>query len=373
MEMDRKALFEKFIAGMQSVEMEKDIPSLKDKLPSGFNIGTAVPVYDLTKPNYETELIKKHFNTVVAENCCKWGNVAKGPDKYDWTEPDLYMNFARENNLRARWHNFVWHGQCAPWAFYKNPDEVDMKEFFTGELPASKLASAEVFEKRVQSWIQAVCDRYRGQIVSYDVVNEVISDKNFALRVREDHSYWQEVMGPDYVEKAFFWAHEADPDAELVINDYNLETIAEKRQAEYDLVKNMLSKKVPVSAVGLQGHINMKTSSIKMMEETIEMYASLGLNVLVTELDVSFFEHEDKSPLILTEENLKKQADFYGELFECFKRQNKKGNLSDVILWGVSDYTSWKNNFPVPGRGDAPLLFGKDGKAKPAFWKIISE
>ena len=244
-----------------------------------------------------------------------------------------------------------------------------MKEFFTG-LDSSKMASKEVFEKRVKDWVQAVCDRYRGQIVSYDVVNECISDKNFALRTREDHSYWQEIMGPDYVEKAFHWAHEADPKAELVINDYNLETIPQKRQGEYDFVKDLLKKGAPVSAVGIQGHININ-SDIKMIEDTIELYASLGLNVLVTELDVSLFQHDDKSPLVLTEELLNKQADFYYNLFECFKRQNAKGNLSDVILWGVSDYTTWKNNFPVPGRGDAPLLFGKDGKSKPAFWKII--
>lgn len=369
--MDRKEMFKKYIEGMQKIEMEKDIPSLREVLPSSLNIGTSVPVYDLTEANYETEIIKKHFNTVVAENCCKWGSVNKGPGFFDWSEADMYMKFVRDNNLRARWHNFVWHGQCAPWAFYKNPDDVNFEEFFKGNLDVSKMATKEEFEKRVREWIQVVCDRYRGQIVSYDVVNECISDKNFALRTREDHSYWQDIMGSDYVEKVFHWAHEADPNAELVINDYNLETIAQKRQGEYDLVKTMLNKGVPVSAVGIQGHINMQSSSVKTMEETIEMYASLGLNVLVTELDVSFFEHDDQSPLVFTEDKLKKQADFYFDLFECFKRQNQKGNLSDVILWGVSDYTTWKNNFPVPGRGDAPLLFGRDGKAKPAFWKII--
>jgi len=366
-----KKMFEEYLAGMQGKEIEKDIPSLCEKLKPYMNIGTSVPVYDLTKPNYETELIKKHFNTVVAENCCKMMSIVKGPGDYYWDEADMFMDFARDNNLRARWHNFVWHAQCAPWIFYKDPSKLNMKDFFENKIQASDFASKEQIEKRVQEWIQAVADRYRGRIVSYDVVNEVISDKNFALRNREDHSYWQDVMGPDYVEKAFRWAHEADPDAELVINDYNLETISEKRQAEYDFIKDLLSKKVPVNAVGLQGHINMVSSSVPFIEETIEMYASLGLKVLVTELDVSFFEHEDKSPLIVNEENLKKQADFYFELFECFKRQSKKGNLSDVILWGVSDYTSWKNHFPVPGRGDAPLLFDKDGKAKTAFWKII--
>lgn len=369
--MERKEMFEKFLTGMQGIEIEKDIPSLREVFKGSLNIGTSVPGYDLTKPNFETELIKKHFNTVVAENCCKMMNVYKGPGEYFWDEADMFFDFAKENNLRARWHNFVWHGQCAPWIFYKDASKVNMKDFFENKVLAEDLASSEQIDKRVKDWIQSVCDRYRGQIVSYDVVNEVISDKKFALRTREDHSYWQDVMGPDYVEKAFHWAHEADPNAELVINDYNLETISEKRQAEYDFVKNLLSKKVPVSAVGLQGHINMRSSNIDFIEETIEKYASLGVKVLVTELDVSFFDHEDKSPLILSEENLKKQADFYYELFECFKRQNKKGNLSDVILWGVSDYTTWKNHFPVPGRGDAPLLFGKDGKAKPAFWKII--
>jgi len=369
--MDNREKFQRYIDGMQGKTIENDIPSLCNELKDYMNVGTSVPFYDLTKPNYETELIKKHFNTVVAENCCKWMSVNKGENDFFWDDADRFVNFAKENNLRTRWHNFVWHGQCAPWAFYKNPQDCNMEEFFNGMIPPEKLASPEVFEKRVKTWIQAVADRYRGQIVSYDVVNECISDKNYVLRTREDHSYWQEVLGSDYVEKAFFWAHEADPDAELVINDYNLETIPEKRQGEYNFVKGMLSKGVPVSAVGLQGHINMKNSNVSFIEETIEMFASLGVNVLVTELDVSFFEHDDKSPLVLSEDNLKRQADFYCELFECFKRQSKKGNLSDVIFWGASDYTSWKNNFPVPERGDAPLLFDRDGKAKSAFWSVL--
>lgn len=369
--MDFKKEFEKYIEGMQGKQIENNLPSLCETYRSILNIGTSVPVYDLRKPNYETELIKKHFNTVVAENCCKMINVYKGEGDYNWADSDLFMDFARDNNLRARWHNFVWHGQCSPWIFYKDPSKADLKVFFENKMDPQDYASKEQMDTRVKNWIQAVCDRYRGRIVSYDVCNEIISDKRFALRNREDRSYWQDVMGPDYVEKAFCWAHEADPDAELVLNDYNLETIPEKRQAEYDFVKDMLKKGIPVSAVGLQGHINMHSPEISQIEETIEMYASLGVKVLVTELDVSFFHFEDEGKLILSPENYQKQADYYGNLFECFIRQSKKGNLSDVIFWGVSDYTTWKNNFPVQGRGDAPLLFDRDGKAKPAFHKIL--
>ena len=369
--MNENEQFKKYLDGMKGISIEEKIPSLCETFKPYMNIGTSVPAYDISHPNFETDLIKKHFNTVVAENSCKMMSIYKGEDDFYWDEADLFMNFASENKLRARWHNFVWHAQCAPWAFYKDPSKLNMQDFFENKINPQDFASKEVFEKRVKNWIQAVCDRYKERIVSYDVVNECISDKRFALRNREDHSYWQDVMGSDYVEKAFCWAHEADPSSELVINDYNLETIPEKRQAEFDFVKNLQKKKIPVSAVGLQGHINMIGNKIEMLEDTIEMYASLGLKVLITELDVSFFEFEDKSPLVLSEENLKKQADFYYDLFECFKRQSKKGNLSEVIFWGASDYTSWKNHFPVPGRGDAPLLFGKDGKAKPAFWKII--
>ena len=380
---------------------EKDIPCLWEELKQYFNVGVAVPQYMIENNMAEIEIVKKHFNQVVAENCTKMQYVYPEEDKFYWDEADSFIKFAKDNNKIVRWHTFVWHSQSPVWIFFDdyNPGEMpkfdpakfDPEKFKKEKFDPSKfdfakydpvqaalthkLASKEQMEKRVQKYIQAVTDRYKGIISSYDVVNEVISDKRFNLRTRDDRSLWQEIMGPDYVEKAFFWARECDPNAELVINDYNLETIVEKRDGMYDAVKKMLSKGVPITTVGLQMHISMVSNPVKQIEEAIEKFASLGVNVIVTEMDVSIHAHDDndKEPKILTAELLQKQADYYYDLFECFKRQAKKGNLTDVVWWGVTDKFTWKNNFPVFGRGDAPLLFDTEGKIKPSFWSVCGK
>ena len=208
-------------------------------------------------------------------------------------------------------------------------------------------------------------------------MNECISDKNFVLRDGADRSQWFDILGPDYVDKAFFWAKEAFPKSSLVINDYNLEMVPGKREGMYKLLKGMLERGVPVDTVGLQMHINIEYPPVSEIEKTIELYGSLGLKVIVTEMEISMYSDREQDNGIFEErkeytaELLEKQAARYEEIFECFKKEAKAGILKDVVLWGITDRMSWKNNFPVPGRTDAPLLFDGDGKPKPAFERLV--
>lgn len=307
----------------------------------------------------DLDLAKKHFNLIVAENDTKMGPVYQGEDNYNWTMADRYVKFAKENNQDLRWHTLVWHNQSPDWIF---KDDNGNK------------VSKEVLENRLKKYIFAVGKRYANDICSVDVVNECISDKNFILRDGNDRSQWFDILGPDYVDKAFFWAKEAFPKSSLVINDYNLEMIEGKRQGMYKLVKGMLERGVPVDTVGLQMHINIQNPPISEIEQTIELFGSLGLNVIVTEMEVSAyidkdFEHPDPRREY-TKEFVDQQAERYYQLFECFKKEAKAGILKDVVLWGITDRLSWKNNFPAPGRTDCPLLFDNDGKAKPAFDRL---
>ena len=212
--------------------------------------------------------------------------------------------------------------------------------------------------------------RYGDYITSVDVVNECISDKNFILRDGNDRSLWNQIIGPEYIDKAFFWAKQAFPKSSLVINDYNLETVPEKRQGMYNLLKDLLSRGVPVDTVGLQMHINIEYPPVEQIKETIEMYGQLGLNVIVTEMEVSIYKDDKETQKTVTEEIQEKLAQRYKELFECFKMEAQKGILKDVVLWGVTDKFTWKNYFPVPNRKDAPLLFDDEGKEKAAFFAI---
>lgn len=330
-------------------EFKKQHPEIKIPEPEPFP----------TEVLPDLDLAKKHFNLIVAENDTKMGAVYQGEDNYNWTMADRYVKFARENNQDLRWHTLVWHNQSPDWIF---KDDNGNK------------VSKEVLENRLKKYIFAVGKRYANDICSVDVVNECISDKNFILRDGNDRSQWFDILGPDYVDKAFFWAKEAFPKSSLVINDYNLEMIEGKRQGMYKLVKGMVERGVPVDTVGLQMHINIQNPPISEIEQTIELFGSLGLNVIVTEMEVSAyidkdFEHPDPRREY-TKDFLDQQAERYYQLFECFKKEAKAGILKDVVLWGITDRLSWKNNFPAPGRTDCPLLFDNDGKAKPAFDKL---
>ena len=163
------------------------------------------------------------------------------------------------------------------------------------------------------------------------------------------------------------------------LNDYNLEMVPGKREGMYKLVKGMLDRGVPVDTVGLQMHINIENPPVSEIEKTIELYGSLGLKVIVTEMEISMYADREQDKGIFEErkeytpELLTQQADRYAEIFECFKKEARAGILKDVVLWGITDRMSWKNNFPVPGRTDAPLLFDGEGKPKPAFDRLCGE
>ena len=307
----------------------------------------------------DKKLAAEQFNLVVAENECKMGSIYHGPDQFDFSGADRLLAFAKQNNQAMRWHTLVWHNQSPRWIF---------------EDGNGGKASKELLEERLKKYIFTVGERYRDDICSVDVVNECISDKNFVLRDGADRSQWFDILGPEYVDKAFFWAKEAFPKSSLVINDYNLEMMEGKRQGMYKLVKGMKERGVPGDTVGLQMHINIENPPISEIDQTIELYGSLGLNVIVTEMEVSAyldkdFEHPDPKREY-DQAFLDQQAERYYQIFECFKKEAKAGILKDVVLWGITDRMSWKNNFPAPGRGDCPLLFDKDGNPKPAFDKL---
>ena len=343
----RKAWFEEF---KKNFKPQPGMPEFKFTEPEPFPKGDMI----------EKQLAATQFNLVVAENECKMGNIYRGPDQFDFTGPDRLLKFARENKQDMRWHTLVWHQQSPKWIF---DDGKGGK------------ASKEQLEERLKHYIMTVGERYKNDICSVDVVNECISDKNFVLRDGADRSQWFDILGPDYVDKTFFWAKEAFPNSSLVINDYNLEMFEGKRMGMYNFVKGMLERGVPVDTIGLQMHINIQNPPVSEIEKTIELYASLGLNVIVTEMDISAyvdkdFEHPDPRREY-DKAFLDEQANRYAQVFECFKRYAKQGILKDVLLWGITDRMTWKNNFPAPGRTDAPLLFDNEGNPKPAFDKLL--
>jgi endo-1,4-beta-xylanase len=338
---------------------EVNIPNLSETWQRHFDIGTCASLSDVDMSSQTAQLLMKHFTVLVGENEQKMDIVQPSEGRYNWEQADAIINFGEMTGMRLRWHPLVFHNQNPAWVFQD-------------KATPSKAVSRDVLNQRLKTYIQTVVRRYRNRIDSYDVVNEALSDRA-GLRTGAEGSKWHEILGADYIDNAFRWAREADPKVQLVINDYGLESSnTRKREEMYNLVRGMKSRGVPVDAIGMQMHINLKTPTVKEIQDAIERFASLGVKVMITELDISIYASDteakkDPTPAILLE-----QAQRYKDLFAMFRDQKQKGNLADmVIVWGPSDAGSWKNNSPVPGRTDAPLFFDVRLQSKPAFWGLI--
>jgi endo-1,4-beta-xylanase len=335
--------------------LAQDTRGLKDYYKSYFPVGVAVSPQVLAGP--EADLIKKEFNSLTAENVMKMGPIHPEENRYNWDPADQIVNFALANNMKMRGHTLCWHNQTPAWIFKDN---------------AGNQVSKEVLLQRLKDHITTVVSRYKGKIYAWDVVNEAIDDKD-AVFYRP--SPWYNIIGEEYIAKAFEYAHAADPDALLFYNDYNTESPS-KRAKIIKLVKSLVDKGVPIHGIGIQGHWSIFGPNEDDVAQSIAEYSSLGLKLHVTELDVSVYTPEqgrrDKRPDeqdTFTPDMEQKQLELYSAIFRVF-RDNKK-SISAVTFWNVTDKRSWLDNFPVRGRKNYPLLFDKDLKPKKAYWEVV--
>lgn len=351
-------------------EYQKDIPQLKDVLSQYFPFGTSVNPSEIDENNVHSDFIKYQYGAIVPDNCMKPESVQPTEGNFTFDDADKIVNFANDNNMILRGHTLVWHSQVPAW-FFQDKDD------------SSKPASRELLLQRMKTHIQTVMGRYKGRVNYWDVVNEVISDKS-GLRGQDENSKWKSIIGDvdgdgyddDYIRLAFEYAHEADPDAKLIINDYGTEGSSRKRDDLYNLVDRLLVKGTPIDGIGIQSHISMYSPSAEQIKETIEKFASLkkynpDFTVQVTELDMSIYSGDNEGTKTPTEDILAQQAAQYKKIFDVYKEQAEKGNLSLVMMWGNSDDNTWLDDFPVKGRKDAPLLFDRNLKAKPGYWGIV--
>lgn len=341
--------------------------TLKDAFKDCFLIGAALnraQIYE--EDGRAVNIIKTQFNTISPENILKWGLVHPQPDRYDFAAADRYVAFGEKYKMFVIGHTLVWHQQT--------PERVfkDAKGNFV---------SRDELLKRLREHIQAVVGRYKGKIKGWDVVNEALNDDG-SLR----QTNWLKIIGEDYLVKAFQFAHEADPNAELYYNDYSLEN-EPKLKGAIKIVKRLQAAKIPITAVGLQGHNNLTFPTLAQQENAINELAKLGVKISITELDVSvlpdpegfsgaeiklnYAMQEKLNPYQkgLPDDVQSKLAARYADLFGIFVKHRR--HISRVTFWNVTDGDSWLNNFPVRGRTNYPLLFDRAGKPKPAFDAVI--
>lgn len=330
--------------------MSMQVQSLYQKYESYFPVGTCV-----SPRNLEThrELLITHFNSLTAENHMKFGPIHPEPDADNFTFADQLVEFAKQHNKLIRGHALVWHNQNPPWLFIDGD---------------GRPVDRDTLLKRMEEHIHTVVSRYRGSIYCWDVVNEAVADSG--PEVLRQRSPWLGIIGPDFIAKAFEFAHAADPEALLFYNDYNAVQPG-KRDKIIQLVKGLQDKGISVHGVGIQGHWNLYWPDAGEIREAIEKYAALGVQVHITELDMSVFAFDDRRTDLTepTSEMIEKQAERYGQVFALFREYADV--ITNVTLWGAADDTTWLHNFPVRGRINWPLLFDMNHQPKPALERIL--
>jgi endo-1,4-beta-xylanase len=341
--------------------------TLKDAFKGKFRVGAAINHAQIAGDDTRgVGIVNAQFNTITPENVLKWERVHPRPGVYDFEDPDKFVAYGEKNQWFVVGHTLVWHNQTPKWVFEDEKGNV---------------VSREVLLARMKDHIEKVVGRYKGRIHGWDVVNEAL-DEDGSLR----QSPWMKIIGEDYIEKAFEYAHEADPKAELYYNDYSLEN-APKRKGAIELIKKLQAKGIVVHAVGLQGHDNLEWPSAKDQDDAIAAFKSLGVKVNITELDITVLPRaikqntaevtakaESKASLNPYTAGLPKEvqralAKRYADLFAVFVKNSN--TIERVTFWGVTDAESWLNGWPVAGRTDYPLLFDRSGKPKAAFDAVI--
>ncbi len=340
--------------------------SLKDAYKDKFVVGAAINLYQIFEQDDRgTPIITNQFNSITPENVLKWALVHPQPDRYDFTPGDRYVEYGLKHKMFIVGHCLVWHNQTPKWVFQDEKGN-----------PLTR----DALLKRMHDHIVTVVGRYKGKITSWDVVNEALNEDGTMRQ-----TLWFKIIGEDYIEKAFEYAHEADPKAELYYNDFSLEN-EPKRNAAIALIKNLQAKGIPIAGVGLQNHDNLEWPGAEQEDATISAFEKLGLKVSISELDITVLPSPNKQgtadvtataearqalnpyPYGLPESVQAQLAKRYADLFGVFAKHR---GVERVTLWGVTDGDSWLNDWPVRGRTNYPLLFDRNGMPKPAFQAVI--
>lgn len=341
--------------------------SLKEAFKDKFLIGTALNARQINGNDSSTlQIVKKHFNAIVAENDMKSGMIQPRENEFNFETADRFVEFGEKNNMLINGHTLIWHSQAPVWFFIdKDGNEV----------------SREILIQRMKTHIYKVVGRYKGRVHTWDVVNETIEDDGSWRK-----SKFYEIIGEDFVKLAFQFAHDADPDAKLYYNDYSMANPG-KRAGVVAMVKNLQKRGVKIDGIGMQGHIGLGHPKLEEFEKSIIAFSELDVDVMITELDLSVLpspwdnqganvsdthEYDQKmNPYTegLPDSTSKAFDERYKNFFKLFLKHQDK--ISRVTLWGVNDSNSWKNNWPIRGRTDYPLLFDRENKPKPIVKTLI--
>lgn len=341
--------------------------ALKAAFADKFAIGTALNLNQIYEKDSKAKaLIESQFNTITAENCMKAMYLQPREGEFNFKDADRFVEYGEKHGMRLIGHTLIWHSQAPSW-FFKDKD--------------GKEVSKEVLIERMRKHIHTVLSRYKGRIKGWDVVNEAILDNG---EWRQSKFY--QIIGEDFVRLAFQFAHEADPDAELYYNDYSM-FLEGRRKGVVSMVRKLQENGVKIDGIGMQGHLNIDYPALSDFENSLLAFSALGVKVMITEMEISVLPapKQTRGAEVSTRFTYNKQLDPYAkglpkdkelllgqrykDFFALFLKHRDK--IDRVTVWGVTDGDSWKNNWPVPGRTDYPLLFDRNYRPKSFVADII--
>ncbi|OOQ57224.1 hypothetical protein BC343_16305 [Mucilaginibacter pedocola] len=325
---------------------------LKRAYRNYFPIGTAVDSKMVTDPR-TASFIAKQYSSVTPVNDMKPVNIHPSENVYKWAPADKIVNFAVQNGLKVRGHCLVWFYRMPHWFFWDN----------------GQLASKELLYSRLDSHINTVMSRYKGKVYAYDVLNETVAKTTETTQYSRIDTLYK-IAGEDYIEHVFRTARKADPSAKLFYNDTFYDEA--KRDKIYAFLKEMKAKGVPIDGVGIQCHIGIDGMSEELLSNSIDMFAKLGLEVQITELDVSIFNREAKAKTVANDsddytiDKEGKQSDIFNMVFKVCRQ--RKGVVTGITTWAPADI----NNYLTKrlGKRNYPNLFDNNLKPKPMLRKI---
>ncbi|MEF3079850.1 endo-1,4-beta-xylanase [Winogradskyella poriferorum] len=347
----------------EEVEKENNSVGLKDAFKEDFLIGVALNTSQIEEQDsVQNKLISTEFNSVTPENIMKSLLIHPNKDTYNFDLPDKLVALAEKNDMHIQGHTLVWHSQLSP--FFK------------------EISDSTAMVEALKDHINTIVGRYKGKIDAWDVVNEALNDDGTLRK-----TVFLDVLGEDYLSLVFNLTQKADPEVELFYNDYSM-TNPNKRAGAIRIIKRMQEQGVRVDGIGMQGHWDLNRPSIEEIETSIVQYAELGIKVDITELDVSVipmpwdfsgadvnvkFESTDPTmnpyPKQLPDSIQDQLAKRYEDIFKLFLKHKDK--INRVTFWGVNDGDSWKNDWPIEGRTNYPLLFDRNNEKKKAYHSII--
>ena len=339
--------------GIDDATDKKSLKYYANKL--GKSIGTAISLYknDLTNSSLaETEAVGFQFNMLVAENEMKpeaFGGQNGKFNLYNSTDASKIVNFARTKKMAMRGHCLVWNQQSPTW--------ISSDGGKTNDKNWTRQQALDIMKNHITN----VVGFYKGKVREWDVVNECLDDNQPAVRTNPEgydmkkNCVWQQAIGDDYVDSAFVYAHQADPDAELYLNDYGVELQGKAKSAAfYNLAVRMKNAGIPIDGVGLQCHFSIGDVDSLRLDQTVSRFEEVGLKCIITELDMGIPDTSDAS--------LEEQARSYRVITDIMLNHD---NCPSMVIWGLKDNNSWRES-------SSPLLFTAQLDKKPAYYAVRS-